>query len=588
GLGDINSATLSALAARVNGLARDVALLRELLKGDPLIALARGMGLGDRFFSDAETVLAAAADLAAAGQAGIAVGKRFVAARDDGAADDSILARLAQAMSESTAEVDRMTDLVARAGATLDRLPPDANAQINSTAAWMRGAVERYQPQLEQLRAIQQVLPRMLGLEGPQRYLVLAQNPAELRPTGGYAGTVGIIGFDHGRVTERAFQDVYLLDLIPGVPFVEPPVALADHLLGDQSWKLADANWSPDFATSARRALELYSLESGDTDVAGVIALTTYAVDRLLEVIGPVEVPGYGVSVLAGEVTMTALGQTRGISVPGFDRKKFLGDLANTVIDRLFALSPDRWDDLFAALSDIADERLMLAWFNDPAAQALIADAPVGGAVRDDPGDYLYVVEANVSPPSKYNLVVDRTDELTVTLAADGSASTTLAMDWANNALTPGEPYASLRSYSASEAGLYGSYVRVLAPASAQLTSAAGAGVDPVEDAEEISTEAGRAVFGNYLLIAPGTAELEYDWTTNGVSTQAADGLWTYRLVVQKQPGLRPVPLSVLVDLPANATIEWVSEGAIAVANTISYATALRTDTEVVIRYRLP
>jgi hypothetical protein len=230
----------------------------------------------------------------------------------------------------------------------------------------------------------------------------------------------------------------------------------------------------------------------------------------------------------------------------------------------------------------------MLAWFNDPQAQALVADTPLGGAIRDGDGDYLYVVEANVSPPSKYNLVVDRTDELTVSLGADGAANSTLALHWRNNALTPGEPYASLRSYSASQAGLYGTYVRVFAPAGAQLTSVVGAGLDPIDDAEEIATEAGRAVFGNYLLIAPGTADLAYSWTMGGGATRAADGLWTYRLVIQKQPGLRPMPVTVRVTLPAGATVQSLSDGATSDANVVSFTVRLVADSEIVVRYRVP
>ncbi|MCX6023615.1 MAG: DUF4012 domain-containing protein, partial [Chloroflexi bacterium] len=35
--------------------------------------------------------------------------------------------------------------------------------------------------------------PAMLGLDGPRTYLVLGQNNDELRPTGGFIGTAGIV-----------------------------------------------------------------------------------------------------------------------------------------------------------------------------------------------------------------------------------------------------------------------------------------------------------------------------------------------------------------------------------------------------------
>ena len=116
-------------------------------------------------------------------------------------------------------------------------------------------------------------------------------DPAELRPQGGYSGTVGIVGLKDGKIVERNFGDVYRYDTKPDLPFVEPPEALQNHLLGDASWQLADAAWSPDFPTAAQDSLHAYELESGDTNIDGVIALNTYAVDRLLEAIGPVDVP---------------------------------------------------------------------------------------------------------------------------------------------------------------------------------------------------------------------------------------------------------------------------------------------------------
>ena len=96
-------------------------------------------------------------------------------------------------------------------------------------------------------------------------------------------------------------------------PSSKRPSELTDHLLGsDQSWRLADAAWAADFPAGAQQALAFYELEANDDDLDGVIALTTYAVDRLLEVVGPIEVPGYGVTVQPGESTLTLLGETRG------------------------------------------------------------------------------------------------------------------------------------------------------------------------------------------------------------------------------------------------------------------------------------
>jgi hypothetical protein len=424
-----------------------------------------------------------------------------------------------------------------------------------------------------------------VGVGGPQRYLVLAQNPAELRPAGGYTGTVGVVGFANGRLAENSFADVYFYDLRPGVPFVEPPEELANHLLGSASWQLADAAWSPDFPTSARDALHAYTLESGDDDIDGVIALTTFAVDRLLEVTGPIEVPEYNVTVAAGEVTLSALRLTRGVSTPTSDRKAFLDVLGHRVVERISSLTPIEWPRLADAFRGIRESRELMVWFRDPQLQSTVASAPLGGAMRHDPGDYLFVVEANVSPTSKFNLVVRRSDTLNIQLDANGNATSDLGLVWQNDSMLPGEPYESIRAYSTSNAGLYGAYVRVLTPASTSLVATDGAAVNDFEGVEHLDVEAGRNVFGNYLLMGPGSSSLSYEWSTPGAAT-STNGTWTYELTLQKQSGAAAVPTTVTITLPQGAVVEAVA-GARSVDGTVTLSTDLMTDERLKVSYRL-
>ncbi|MEX2547336.1 MAG: DUF4012 domain-containing protein [Chloroflexota bacterium] len=585
---EIDRQTVAHLRERLNALRGDIGWFRLFVANDPVIQLGQQLGVARDFAANAALLLAAADDVTRAANIALDLADRFVALKErPGVTGETLISDLVELMATSTAQIDEAYALMTEARAKLGGIPIDAQADLRKAADVMSGSLDRYTPLVEQLRSVDGILPGIVGWTDTKRYLVLAQDPAELRPTGGYTGTVGIVAFFDGVLVERSFQDVYHLDLRPGVPFVEPPEPLANHLIGSSSWQLADANWSPDFPTAAQDALTLYTLESGDNDVDGVVGLTTYALDRLLQVTGPIEVPDYAVTVHPGEVTLTALAQTRGISTPTSNRKEFLDDLASRVLDKLFSLPSASWPALYEAFVEIADQRQMLTWFKDPAAQSLVATAPIGGAVRQDAGDYLYVVEANLAPTSKYNLVIDRYDTINVTLAANGDALSELRLDWQNNALAAGEPYASIRSYSTSTSGLYGGYIRVLAPSSSELLSVEGAAIDPVDGAENELIEAGRRSVGNFLLMGPGPANLAYRWTTPAVATET-DGIWTYRLTIQKQPGLRAMPVDVVISLPGGATIESVSEGATAGEGTVTVMTSLARDAQIEIRYRAP
>jgi Protein of unknown function (DUF4012) len=369
------------------------------------------------------------------------------------------------------------------------------------------------------------------------------------------------------------------------VPYVEPPEALASHLLGSASWQLADANWSPDWPTAAQDALRLYSAESGDTRIDGVIALTTYAIDGLLSVTGPLAVTDYGgLVVKPGEVTITALQNTRGTNGSP-DRKAFLGALASAVLARLQALPSEQWEPMAAEVQELAARRLIMVWSADPSVEAELASGPLGGAVRQVPGDYLLVSEANVAPTSKYNLVVHRSTQLGVTIAPDGTVADALALSWQNDAGRDGEPYMTLRAYSTSRDGLYGAYVRVLVPAGSQILAASGHDGGPIEGEESVEPEAGRDAIGNYLLMPPGVSTLDYTWQPTVHATQVA-GLWTYALTVQRQPGLID-SLSVTVTLPAGASVVSAPASAAVSGNLVTLA-ADQHDVDLSIQYRLP
>ena len=312
---DLERATVDHIRAELDALEQRLAPVEELLAADPLVSLARGIAAVAPQVEAADSLVEAGSSLVEAGQIGLGLADRVVDLREADAADPEValMPGLVELMATSGEQVDRVAELLADARTALDAIPEEAVSQIREARDLVAGPIASYAPLLDTYRELDDVLPGLLGWGDEKRYLVLAQNPAELRPSGGYTGTVGTITLRDGAIVEQDFVDTYGLSVQEGLPFVDPPDELTAYLLGEgQSWRLADANWSPDFPTVARKAAELYGIETGQEDIDGVIAITTYALDRLLEVTGPVEVPEYGVTVQPGDVTMTLLGATRG------------------------------------------------------------------------------------------------------------------------------------------------------------------------------------------------------------------------------------------------------------------------------------
>ena len=121
----------------------------------------------------------------------------------------------------------------------------------------------------------------------------------------------------------------------------------------------------------------------------------------------------------------------------GVDRKAFLAAFADQLLASLFALPPRKWGDVLGAADAFGQGHLLGAWFSDAADQALVARSGFDGAVRQDPGDYLYPVDANVAPATKLNLLTTRTLELEVQIDDVGNARNTLDVTWDNKVEAP-------------------------------------------------------------------------------------------------------------------------------------------------------
>jgi hypothetical protein len=583
---EIDRGTIDALDADLHSARERLDRLESLLAGDPLVALGRVLPPTSPSVVGADLVVTAAGDLLGAVGDGLAIGRRFVEIREAQATDPaggSLLARLVELMATSRDRAVSAAASVAGARRALDAVPDGAVSQVVSVRDAMMKRIDTYGPLLDSYADASDRMPAILGWDGPRRYLVLTQDPAEIRPTGGFTGSYGIVKIDRGRITERSFQDVARLDLPWDYPRIEPPRALTDYLLGpEQPWQFADANWSPDYPTSAGDALRLYANETGDSRFDGVIAMTTYTIDELLKVTGPVTVPAYDATIAPGETTLRILQLTRVESTPGEDRKAILPAFADALLAALLDLPPEDWPDLLGTVDTLRREHLFLAWFPDPADQALAVRSGFAGAVRSDPGDYVYPVDTNVAPATKLDYLATRSWDLDVEIDAVGNAQNRLEVTWHNGVEEP--EWEAYRAMSNIGGELLGVYFRLLVPERSRVEEVAGGGLAPVSAPATVESEAGRTVIGTYLKIPPGSASLRTAWTSP-YAAEADDAGGAYRLTIQKQPGITPGPLTLHIRVPDGYRISAASPELTVDGATATLATMFGEDVVVALRY---
>ena len=254
-------------------------------------------------------------------------------------------------------------------------------------------------------------LPSILGYPEEKTYLFLLQNNRELRPTGGFIGTYGILKLDAGEISKFETDNVYNLDNPAADYITEPsPEPIAVHTT-TQNWLLRNANWSPDFPTSARKAESKYDEEGGpEKNIDGVIAVTPTFIESLLALTGPLTVDGIEFTeenlfeTLEHQVEFGFLQQ--GIS--DADRKEVIGDLATKLLDELMGMPKNELVTLWDTFVTNVDEKQILIYVHDPITQERVIEQNWAGEMKSYTSDYLMFVDANLAALKTDN-VMERT-----------------------------------------------------------------------------------------------------------------------------------------------------------------------------------
>ena len=581
---DATSEELAAAKGQLETAQQNFRSCRSTLRRDPLVRLAHHVPWLGRQAAAAEEVLLMGKDASDIGLAGVAVAEEYnnVREQDSGSTSDKTMALLDRAephMEKVRAELDAL--LVERGRIDDDGLVSPlhrAVVEVDEHTDEIADMVNTY----EQAAIF---FPDFLGFNGPRTYLVLAQNNAELLPTGGLISVYGVVTLVDGRVEGMSFADAIAFSESwqdATHEYVEPPTPLKNYLLKDWSWSLDLANWSPDFPTTARQA-QFFFEKGGGRPVDGVIGITVTTLEQLLGVTGPVSVEEYGVTVDPSNVLEVTETLTRTPLEPGSDRKAFAAFLAEEMLHRLLYLPSSQWSPLLDAAEELRDEKTALFYSFDPAMQSLAHEMKLDGALADPPGDYLMPVEASVNS-TKLNIVIDKRMEMEVALDELGDAHSTVTLRYENNVGAWEQGRDPVLVYRLMLGGLYGGYLRLFTKHPSRLLDVAIDGESA--GAEEIGEESGKTVFGRFFGLPKGAKrEVAFRYVTPGIA-ELGDSTARYRLFIQKQPGTGDVPLSLRFSLPEGAELVSVDlDGERLPGSGLEVQTDLSRDREIVLVY---
>ncbi|MDQ2942092.1 MAG: DUF4012 domain-containing protein [Candidatus Dormibacteraeota bacterium] len=560
--------------------------LASALAGDPVIAVARLVpGLGAQV-DDAATLVRAGRLITSRHTAIRQLLQDYVEAQTSGQGRE----RLAAVVRFVAEHRDQTGELVAAFNEADNRVATTHEDSLMAPLAQVRRAmdrqIERARPLVDAWQLAQDVVPSAMGVGEPRRYIVFALDNAEVRPVGGLMAAFATPTFRKGLLEDFTFRDIYDIDKVDQEEYVKPPEPLAGHLLGNVTWQVADAGWWPEFALSASEARRMYAIETDDTNLDGTIAFTPELVDALLRIVGPVEIPGAGITVHAGETYLVSLKQVETLN-RGPGRKRFLAELASEVVQRLFALPANRYPEVLGALGQAGKRRQLQIFLDDPAAQATIEKLGwyTPFSVPSD-GDRLSIMEANVAPASKLDVLLDLDHSLDVTLTSDGNAEERLVTTYTNR-FGPNLPPKLRAVGHAFRFGNLGSYQRRYLIPGAYGISVSSDGMPPLTGPERVEQAFGSLSVGNYQLIRPGVTHLETSYLAPQVVVSESDPSkeGTYRLSFFKQPGRDHDTLNVTVSVPPGTEpVSWSDGGSVS-GNKVSFSTTTEFDRYFEVRY---
>src|SRR5574341_989582 len=455
--------------------------------------------------------------------------------------------------------------------------------------------------QAERAVTVLESLPLLLGTDGPHHVLILLQNADEIRPSGG-AITASIYAVIAG-------GDLVEITVLPSINpeldggaeghLPQPLEALERYLSADASL-FRDANWSPDFPTSAQEASALYQTGRG-VPVETVIAINQYAVQDFLAVLGEVRLED-GTAVTAATI-LAMLRDLWTVSSGGPESRDIMPDVAPAILeDMLGAGRVEAWPVYWRTAKSAAAAGNLLLYSSDSSVQAVSQALGWDGALRDEPGDYLYVVDTKIGS-SRADLNSKRQLRYRLNLTDPLLPSATLEMSYANLSAQSvlGCRLEAPRSSEEITNTCYVNYLRLYLPEGATTVSLpafeAPPGYLPEDDpaagqVQPISGETGYQVFGGLMVVPPATtlsARFDYTLPTSQVFLLGSDETVAYRLVIQKEPGVPAYPASVTVDLPpgvqvVDTTVQAThSDGA-----SLTFEFIMETDFELRILLSLP
>lgn len=294
--------------------------------------------------------------------------------------------------------------------------------------------------------------PGMLGSDKPRHYLLLVQNNAEARASGGIPGALAVLTADKGKLSLASQTSAH--DLGAFTPPVDVDAEQERIYTNRLGTFMQDVNFTPDFPTAATTALKMWQQKKGER-LDGAVSIDPVALSYILDATGPVTLQDPQLQALtAGKLPNQLTGQNvvktlLSDSYAQLGNQKLQDIYFGSVAKEIFsALSSGKGtaNTLLAGVGKGAGEHRILLWSADSSEQSVLGKYPLSGSISGPSvpaaqfGAYF-----NDGTGAKMDYYVKRTVQLVTQCPADGYGTVKVRITSTNTA--PADAATSLPAY---------------------------------------------------------------------------------------------------------------------------------------------
>lgn len=393
---------------------------------------------------------------------------------------------------------------------------------------------------LAEYRPVIEQLPKVAGAGGiRKRYLILFQNDNELRPTGGFLTAYAVINVTDGKVEAEKSDDIYELDkkFKKRIPI---PEELGRYLTTEKYFNLRDMNISPDFKVAMDLFFENYKTVDGEPqDIDGIISVDTHFLTNLMNVLGPVEVPGYGTFTAETDprcdcpqiIYVLSEIITRPVNYVKEDRKGILGPLMRSLLTKAYTAPKQTWPALFQTGFTSIQNRHAQFYFLDAEAQKTAELAQVAGRMTppENGKDFLGIVNSNLAGAKSNLFVTYDVKQVVASAPVDGMIEKTVVITYKNSRKADN---CNLEAGQLCLNSTLKDWTRLYVPQGSELISAEGF----LEEAKTYDENGFTVIDGFFTLEPLGSAKLTFTYKV------PYENMNDYEVTIWKQGGIEMIP----------------------------------------------